>query len=60
MSHVFTPPNPSEFRGRERGMTFQTKFTQQDDRKKRTAKHLCGTDLTGQSLVCFVIIFNSH
>ena len=41
-------------------MTFQTKFTQQDDRKKRTAKHLCGTDVTGQSLVCFVVIFNSH
>ena len=33
-------------------MTFQTKFTQQDGRKKRTAKHLCVTNVTGQSLVC--------
>ena len=41
-------------------MTFQTKFTQQDDRMKRTAKLLCLTDVTGLLLACFIVIFTSH
>ena len=33
------------------------KFMQQDGRKKRTAKHLCVTNVTGLLLACFVEIF---
>ena len=32
-------------------------FTQQDGRKKRTAKQLCVTNVTGLSLVGFLAIF---
>ena len=32
-------------------------FTQQDVRKKRTAKRLCVTNVTGLLLACFVLIF---
>ena len=34
-----------------------SEFTQQDGRKKRTAKRLCVTNMTGLSLACFVVIF---
>ena len=34
-----------------------SEFTQQDGRKKRTAKHLCVTNMTGLLLACFVVIF---
>ena len=33
------------------------KFMQQDGRKKRTATHLCVTNVTGLLLACFVEIF---
>ena len=32
-------------------------FTQQDGRNKRMAKHLCLTNVTWLSHVCFVVIF---
>ena len=34
-----------------------SEFTQQDGGKKRTAKQLCVTNVTGLSLVGFVVIF---
>ena len=34
-----------------------SEFTQQDGRKKRTAKRLHVTNLTGLLLACFVVIF---
>ena len=34
-----------------------SEFTQQDGRKKRTAKRLCVTNVTGLLLACFVVIF---
>ena len=34
-----------------------SEFTQQDVRKKRTAKRLCVTNVTGLLLACFVVIF---
>ena len=34
-----------------------SEFTQQDGRKKRTAKRLCITNVTGLLLTCFVVIF---
>ena len=34
-----------------------SEFMQQDGRKKRTAKHLCVTNVTGLLLACFVEIF---
>ena len=34
-----------------------SEFTQQDGRKKRTAKRLHVTNLTGSLLACFVVIF---
>ena len=34
-----------------------SEFTQQDGRKKRTAKQLCVTNVTGLSLVGFLVIF---
>ena len=37
-----------------------SEFTQQDGRKKRTAKCLCDTNATGLFLACFVVIFTSH
>ena len=33
-----------------------SKFTQQDGRKKTTAKRLCVTKVTGLLLACFVVI----
>ena len=32
-------------------------LTEKDDRKKRTAKRLCVTNMTGLLLACFVVIF---
>ena len=32
----------------------------QDGRKKRTAKHLCVTNITGLLLAFFVVIFTEH
>ena len=34
-----------------------SEFTQQDGRKKRTAKCLCVTNVTGLLLACYVVIF---
>ena len=34
-----------------------SEFTQQDGRKKRTAKCLCVTNVTGLLLMCFLVIF---
>ena len=34
-----------------------SEFTQQDGKKKRTALHLCVTNVTGLLLACFVAIF---
>ena len=34
-----------------------SELTQQDGRKKRTAKHLCVTNMTSLLLMCFVVIF---
>ena len=34
-----------------------SEFTQQDGRKKRTAKRFCVTNVTGLLLMCFVVIF---
>ena len=34
-----------------------SEFTQQDGRKKRTARRLCVTNVTGLLLMCFVVIF---
>ena len=34
-----------------------SEFTQQDGRKKRTAKCLCVTNVTGLFLACYVVIF---
>ena len=36
-----------------------SEFTQQDGRKKRTAKRLCVTNLTRPLLPCFVVIFTN-
>ena len=38
----------------------RSEFTQQDGRKKRTAKCLSVTNLTWLLLVLFVVIFSSH
>ena len=35
-----------------------SEFTKQNGRKKRTAKHLCVTKVTGLLLMCFVVIFS--
>ena len=35
-------------------------FTQQDGRKKRTAKPLCVTNVTGLLRACFVVIFTEN
>ena len=37
-----------------------SEFTQQDGRKKRTAKRLCVTNVTGLLLACFVVIFTEN
>ena len=37
-----------------------SEFTQEDGKKKRTAKGLCVTNVTGLSLACFVVIFTEH
>ena len=34
-----------------------SEFMKDDGRKKRTAKHLCVTNITGLSLACYVVIF---
>ena len=34
-----------------------SEFMQQDSKKKRMAKHLCVTNVTGLLLMCFVVIF---
>ena len=39
------------------GLEVISEFTQQDSRKKRTAKRLCVTHVTGLLLACFVFIF---
>ena len=39
------------------GLEVISEFTQQDSRKKRTAKRLCVTSVTRLSLACFVVIF---
>jgi len=39
------------------GRRNNSEFTQQDGRKKRTAKHLCVTNVTGLLLAFFVVIF---
>ena len=36
---------------------YSSEFTQQDGRKKTTAKRLCVTNVTGLLLMCFVVIF---
>ena len=36
-----------------------SEFTQQDGRKKRMAKRLCVTNVTGLLLACFVVIFTN-
>ena len=38
-------------------MPFICEFTQQDGKKKRTAKRLCVTNVTVLLLACFVVIF---
>ena len=35
-------------------------LTEQDGRKKRTAKRLCVTNMTGLLLACFVVIFTYY
>ena len=37
-----------------------SEFTQQDGRKKRTAKLSCATNVTGLLLLCFVVIITLH
>ena len=37
-----------------------SKFTQQEGKKKRTAKRLCMTNVTGLLLASFVVIFTYH
>ena len=37
-----------------------SKFTQQEGTKKRTAKRLCMTNVTGLLLASFVVIFTYH
>ena len=39
------------------GRVYISEFTQQDGRKKRTAKRLCVSNVTGLLLACFVMIF---
>ena len=39
------------------GLEVISEFTQQDSRKKRTAKRLCVTNMPGLLRACFVVIF---
>ena len=46
-------------KGRKVFLSANSEFTQQDGRKKRTAKCLCVTNLTRPLLLCFVVIFTN-
>ena len=49
---------PIRSRKKEPASCYIGEFTQQDGRKKRTAKRFCATNVTGLLLACFAEIFN--
>ena len=61
--HVFDETSPIfvvEANEIRRLQTVISEFTQQDGRKKRTAKRLCMTNVTGLLLGSFVVVFLYH